>query len=549
VARYLVPFLFCAFLLVGGREPPWGDANVTYVTTRTLWEEHRLDIELDAPPYFFAVRDGKKYGIAPLGNVVAMLPSYLIQKRLTRNPRLDEAQVAALASHFVPALLMAAAAALFFRLARRRGASPRLALLLTATLSFGTICFIYARVAYAEALQTFALLLLVERTLAQGDRLTLPGMALVGLAAGVLFNAKIVNAVLLPLCAAYLLWAHLRDPARRNVKRVALAGGVALLTFAPFFAVAVWHNWVKTGTLYRSGHEGQADFFGGDLYAALYGFLLSPGKSLFLYSPPLLLGLVGLRAAWRRGRAEMLLLVAICVVTLLVHAKFRIWHGGFCWGPRYLVPLTPLLLLLALPWLAAALGRGRVWLRRTALGALLGAGLAVQLLGGVFYWDHFMRVLVGINHQTAMSYRWSEDHLSLGYFVPEFSPVLGHWWLFKHWWRADPDLNRDAPWRGLIRGPLYLKEDWKELRLDFWGADWLRGTRATVRIGAWTFGLAGLGLLASGWGLRRRLRRELAAAPPAAAAPPEPPASPAAAAPPEPPASPAPAPPAPPPGA
>jgi hypothetical protein len=517
MARVLIPFLFCAFLLLGGREPPWGDANVTYVTTKTLWESRRLDIELDAPPYFFTVRDGKKYGIAPLGNVVAMLPSYLIHKRLLGIPKLAEQPVAALATHFMPALLMAAAGALFYRAARRRKASPRLALLLTATLSFATICFVYARVAYAEALQTFALLLLVERTLAQGDKLTLPGMAIVGLAAGVLLNSKIVYALLLPLFVAYLLWAHLHDRARRDVRRLAMAGGVALLAFLPFLVAAVWHNLIKTGTLYRSGHEGQADFFGGDLGAALYGFLLSPGKSLFLFSPPLILGVIGVAAAWRRRRAEALLLLGICVVALLVHAKFRIWHGGYCWGPRYLVALTPLLLLLALPWLPEALARGRVRLRRAAVGALLVAGLVVQLLGAAFYWDHYTRILVAVRDQTGMA-RWSEDHLVHGYFVPEFSPVLGHYWLLKHSWRKDSDLNRDAPWKGLVRGRLRLSDNWQSLRIDFWGLDWLKGRREMVTVGLTTLGILMVGLAASGWGIRRRLRREEAESEAAAAA-------------------------------
>jgi hypothetical protein len=532
MTRVIVPFLFCAFLLLGGREPPWGDANVTYVTTRAVWEEHRIDIKLDAPPYFFTVRDGKKYGIAPLGNVVAMLPSYVIHKRLMGIKKLPEQPVAALATHFMPALLMAAAGALFYRLARRRGASPRLALLLTGTLAFGTICFVYARVAYAEALQTFALLLLCERTLAQGDRLTLPGMAVVGLAAGVLLSSKIVYAVLLPLPVAYLAWAHLHDRARRDLKRLAVACGVALAAFLPFLVAALWHNWVKTGTLYRSGHEGQADFFGGDLGAALYGFLLSPGKSFLVYSPPLLLGLLGLGVAWRRFRAETVLLLGVCLVTLLVHSKFRIWHGGFCWGPRYLVPVTPLVLLLALPWLPEALDRGRRRLRRAALGGLLALGVTVQLLGASFYWDHYMRILMMVRDQTGMR-GWSEDHLPHGYFVPEFSPVLGHWWLFKHWLRKDPDLNRDAPWKGLIRHKLRLQDSWQPLRIDFWGVDWLKGNKPTVAVGMTTLGVLVVGLAASGWGIRRRLRREEAddatvLGGPPASEPPAPPRSPGA---------------------
>jgi hypothetical protein len=519
VARYLVPFLVCAFLLLGGREPPWGDANVNWATTKELWDHHRLAVKLDAPDYFFAVRKGHKYGIGSLGNVVAMVPSYLLQKRLERLRRLPEAPVVALATHVMPALLMAAAAALFLLLARRRGASPRGALLLTAALAFGTICFVYARVAYSEALQTFALLLLVERTLAQSERLTLPGMAGLGAAAGVLLNAKLAHAAILPLAAGYLLWRHLGDRERRDLRRLALGSAVALAAFAPFLAVTLWHNALKTGSPWHSGHEAQAHYFGGDLGAALYGFLLSPGKSLFLYSPPLLLGLCGLRTALRRRRSETVLLLGISAVVLLVHAKFRIWHGGYCWGPRYLVPIVPLVLLLAVPWLPEALGRGRRWLRRTALGALLAAGLAVQLLGGAFYWDHYIRILVAVKDQSGMA-RWSDDHLPHGYFVPEFSPLVGHWWLLKHAWRKDPDLNRDAPWRSLVPGKLRLDDYWSELRVDFWGRDWLWGRREVVRVGGVILGLLLVGATASGLGVWRRLRREEAAA----AAPEPPPA-------------------------
>ena len=32
------------------------------------------------PPWFYAHRDGKKYGVFPLGNVIAMVPSYLTYK-------------------------------------------------------------------------------------------------------------------------------------------------------------------------------------------------------------------------------------------------------------------------------------------------------------------------------------------------------------------------------------------------------------------------------------------------------------------------------------
>ncbi|HEY3352121.1 MAG TPA: hypothetical protein VGQ83_02650 [Polyangia bacterium] len=505
MARYVFPLLACLFLLSTSREPPWADAHVTYDTAVSLVDRGRLDITLDGPPYFFAVHKGKKYGIASLGNVLAMVPSYLTYKALRHVKGLPPDPLYAFCAHLSPALLMAGACVLFLALCRRRGASPGWAVGLTLALGLTTICFVYARSPYAEALQTFALVWLLERTLAQARRLTLPGMALLGLAAGVLFSSKIVYVLVLPLCAAYVVAERLR--AERAAWRRLLHGcGVALAAFLPFVALALWHNWVKTGSLFHTGYEGQPDIMKGEILPALYGNTLSTGRSIFLYSPPIVLGLLGLREAWRRHRRETLLLLGIIGVVTLVSCRFRIWHGGYCWGPRYLAPLTPLLMLLALPWLPEALARGRRRVRRLALGTLLGAGLTVQLLGAAFYWDHYIRVVVAVRDQTRWS-GWSEDHYAHMYYMPQFSPIRGHAWLLSHVIRDDRDLGRDPPWKELVPRRIALADTWNNLRVDWWANDWVRGRRPPLGAGITLLLLLGAGVLVPAGLLWRRLRR------------------------------------------
>ena len=120
-------FLFCAFMLLTSREPPWADAHVVYDTTRTLVDNARLDVRLESgPPWFYAHRDGKKYGVFPLGNVIAMVPSYVAYKLLRAHPAAPRQAAYALAAHVAPSLMMAAACVLFFVVARRRGAHARL---------------------------------------------------------------------------------------------------------------------------------------------------------------------------------------------------------------------------------------------------------------------------------------------------------------------------------------------------------------------------------------------------------------------------------------
>jgi hypothetical protein len=479
-------FLTLAFLLATSREPPWADSHVTYDTSQALVDRFELDVHLESgPPWFYAHNKGKKYGVFPLGNVVAMAPSYVFYKILRvaqghqwTNPAMPrgplppkpeppelfpDRAIFAFACHLSPSLMMAGACVLFFHILLLR-TTRRWALFGTLMLAFGTFVFIYARSPYSEALQTLAMMWLLERTLSQARSPTLSGLTWLGIAAGVLSNSKLVYILLLPLIAGYLVYEwRQRDIVARALSRTWLA----LFAFAEFSFLAVWHNRIKTGSWLDSGYQIKDGIFSGDLFSALYGFLLSPGKSWFLYCPVLILGLLGLRTSFSRRRAETVLVSGIIVVCLLFNAKFRHWHADYCWGPRHLVAITPLLMLLAFPWLPEALARGNRALRRWSLAALLAASLSMQLLGAVFYWDHYIRILIAIKDDTGAN-GWFQENLSHGHYIPVFSPIRGHWWLLKHLWHNDPDIDRDAPWKSVLPQPARLEDSWARVRVDWW---------------------------------------------------------------------------------
>jgi hypothetical protein len=517
-------FLTLTFLLLTSREPPWADAHVTYDTSQALVDRFELDVHLEAgPPWFYAHNHGKKYGVFPLGNVVAMAPSYVFYKLLrmaqghhwsdgppaskpfTFEPpppeRFPEKAVFAFACHLSPSLMMAGACVLFFHLLLRR-TTRKWALLGTLILAFGTFIFIYARSPYSEALQTVAMMWLVERTFSQAESPSLSGLTWLGISAGVLCNSKLVYVLVLPLVVGYLVY-HWR---KSGVLGYALRRTpLALLAFAEFSFLAVWHNRLKTGSWTDSGYQIKDGIFSGDVLAGAYGFLLSPGKSWFLYCPPLILGILGLRAAWLRRRAETLLLGGITVICLLFNAKFRHWHADYCWGPRHLVSVTPLFLLLAFPWLPEALARGNRNLRRWALGMLLGCGISMQLLGAVFYWDHYIRILISVKDDTGAG-GWFQENLSHGHYIPVFSPIRGHFWLLRHLVRNDADLDRDAPWKSVMPVPARFDEAWNRLRVDWWLLNFTDAAgKRQIRATAALMGLFAAATVWSGFALRRKL--------------------------------------------
>lgn len=522
MARRLLLFFFCFFLLCTSREPPWADAHVVYDTTEALLSRGELNVTLGGPPWFYAHRNGRKYGVFPLGNVLAMAPSYATYSALRATKLFPEAPLYAFTCHLSPALMMAAACAIFYRLCRRRGASPKLGLLLGLTLGLGTTCLTYARSPYAEALQTLGLLLVVERTGSQSEARSRWGMVGLGAAAGVLLNAKLIYAPVLLLCALYLLICEWRRPAPAYLA-LARDASLGLLAFLPFCALMLWHNWLKTGSPWISGYQIPGGIFSGDLATGLFGLFFSPGKGLFFYAPPLLLGALGLRTALRRLPGESLLLLAIIAVITLLNARFRAWHGDYCWGPRYLVPLMPLILLLCLPWLPEALSAPRLRrLRQSGLALLLTAGLVVQIIGCLFYWDFYIRILIAVKDGSGAP-GWFHDELGHGHFIPSFSPLRGHLWMLSHLVRKDPDMDHDAPWKWVAPQRVDLGSHYQALRIDWWFLDWRqRPDGAPLRSGLLLLGLLASGTLLSAASLRRQALRSAADAGSAPTAEPDP---------------------------
>jgi hypothetical protein len=137
----------------------------------------------------------------------------------------------------------------------------------------------------------------------------------------------------------------------------------------------------------------------------------------------------------------------------LLHARWWGWHGDNCWGPRYLVPVMPMLTLLAVEALRDFRPRAG-GVKTLALAAFLSLSAFVQVLGGSFGADTYQNVTYDtvIPHyrqeQGALGPPDDEVHV---HFIPEFSPLAGNLWLLRHALRGDAReaYMTDYPWRAL----------------------------------------------------------------------------------------------------
>jgi hypothetical protein len=193
-------------------------------------------------------------------------------------------------------------------------------------------------------------------------------------------------------------------------------------------------NYQLWGTFLDSPMLAQRRSFSTPLGVGLSGFLWSPGCSVFVYTPLLLLLPWTLPHFWRTQRAECAVAVGIALCLLLFCARFELWPG--LWsapGPRYLFLLTPVLLLPLGGWLDLP----RSVAQRALLWGLAALGLGVQLLLVLSRWTE---VIEGMEYKKAVLVS-GFDFL----FVPAQSPLIGSW-------RALRAGHVDAWLFGLARG-------------------------------------------------------------------------------------------------
>jgi hypothetical protein len=108
--------------------------------------------------------------------------------------------------------------------------------------------------------------------------------------------------------------------------------------------------------------------------------LVSPGKSIFVFNPIALLGLVGILIFLLRDRPVGILFLLLIVPRILFFSKWDSWDGGVSWGPRFLESVVPLFAIAAVEVLVVTAG-----VRRWRLVAGLAFGVLALLSVGVSY--------------------------------------------------------------------------------------------------------------------------------------------------------------------
>lgn len=430
--------------------------------------------------------DGNLYSRKGLGTAILALPLVWIAKQWSA---LGLVQAALLLNP----LLTAWTGALLYRTARRLGWRQTTAVAVALIFGLGTFAWPYAQTFFSDPVCAWALfgafyaILCFEQT--GRKRHLFWG----GVAWGLAYLTRVINLVTLPIYAGMVLWAlHRRlqsvtpQAFDRAYARRLLDSWRPLLSFVlPVVAagaLSLWWNAARYGSPWTTGYVETERFLGPSAWPfGIFGLLVGPARGLFWYAPVLLLTIGGVRWCWQRARWLLVVQGALAATYIVLYGAWYMWHGGYSWGPRFLVPLLPFGALLCGPGWRALVGERR-WGRAGQLlvGALIALSLLVQILG----------LLVPFSLVQDYLAATVEPLFARETFVrPGLSPLWLQWRVISAdtihfaWWRADSSVDLWGllmPLPGIAAGVLLL---WQQLRTRQQTGDGLRNRLYGVALG------------------------------------------------------------------
>ncbi len=442
---------FAAIYLLTFRGLSVGDNVYHYEFVKSILQRQQLSLPLNnellatdrSTSLFFARgRDDKPYLTLPPGLAVASLPlgslGFLIESIFGDNSNVTEEQntekgteiSAAIAVRSTPSATMAAmvnplAMALltvvFFLFSNRLSNSRKRALVLTLLLGCCTIIWPYSSSYWTQPVTTVCLFSVLYCLYRFKEESLYRYVVFAGLLAGYSMLTRFETVVFVPFFLIYAVWASYPDRSR-----ILRATGLFLAAFGVFVLLIMLWNYYRFGGVLDTGAGHQQYFwstFRGNLAESIPANLIGLNRSIFLYSPPLILGLLAFPALYRSQKTLALVTTLIIVTGFLLYSKIVMWHAFCSWGPRFLVILTPFLLL------PASLLRFDARWKRWLLLVLALAGICIQLIAVMvpYQWEAISDYFSPGN---------AGDHLLKSNIVPQFRALLSE--NLDFWWLANP---------------------------------------------------------------------------------------------------------------
>lgn len=274
----------------------------------------------------------------------------------------------------------------------------------------------------------------------------------------------------------------------KDTKSIVKEGVSFCLTAIVGLSLFLYSNYLKCGQWSYVGYGGtyggiERFGFSTPWWIGVFGLLLSPGKGLFWFTPLSILFFWGIQYLWKKDTVLTIAIIGGILFHLSFHAMWWAWAGAWSWGPRYLVPILPLIMLPVFFKLENMLNTG--WRKFPAWFAavLISLSIFVQILSVIIPNWYYMAIARNVTQKIFPgNYNYGpvcRDDDLLTHWIPEFSSIRGHLWLLKLAFINQKVHKSIPPWKSLDH-PVVQNPDWKSInsiikykvpRIDWWLTD------------------------------------------------------------------------------
>ena len=317
--------------------------------------------------------------------------------------------------------ITAGVVALLVLIARELGFTLRAGLSAGLAAGVATPLWHYAQTFFSEPLAALLWVAFTLAVLVARRRSPLLMLALAGAAIGCLGLTKVALLVLGLPAAGLLLLEGRGRPAGEQAARI----GAAALGAGPPLALMFAYNQLRFGSPFTTGYGEQVSAWTTPFLEGIYGLLLSPGRGLLVFCPLVLLAAAAGPALRRRAPRVHDFAWLTLLTLVLLYARWHMWEGGWCWGPRFLLPALPLLALGVAAWVDAP---PRPLLARAG-AAVAGLSLLAALNGNLvnFHDYHQWMKRYSYDHPEALADIGGDHYYALVRWEWPYSPLVRYW--------------------------------------------------------------------------------------------------------------------------
>lgn len=333
--------------------------------------------------------DGRDYSWVGIGSALLAVPFYIAGKLMGAPEN---------AVSVMNQLVGAATVVLVFLFSISLGYSRRVSLLVSIFYGLGTLAWPQAKHPFDHPVETFFVLLSVYFMYLYTVNKKLSRLLFSAFSIGFAFITRPTSILVIPSLFILIIVYYTKQSAFKTTVRL-MARDVILfsIAFMPFIGLSLWYNYYRFGSIFETGYSLMATraginfFTGTSLLTGISGFLISPAKGFFYYSPVAILFFFSIRSFIKKHHGLGVSFIFIMLSYLLFLSKNIYWHGDWAWGPRYILVITPFLIIPI-----AELFDSGIWSKKNLLRVFVYFIFAVSLL--------IQLAAVSVNHYKYFHY-------------------------------------------------------------------------------------------------------------------------------------------------